>query len=68
MKTNDELIKEFETRRNFTFEERKKYMENDCLTESANEQEQIMEVDNIFHYMKSLGYSTLDEIEEKYNL
>ena len=66
MKSNDELIKEFEDRRNFTIEECENYIQNDSLTECTNEQ--IMEVDNIFDYMKSLGYSTLDEIKDKYNL
>jgi hypothetical protein len=66
MKSNDELIKEFEDRRNFTIEECENYIQNDCLAECTNEQ--IMEVDNIFDYMKSLGYSTLDEIKDKYNL
>lgn len=66
MKSNDELIKEFEARRNYTIEECENYINEGCLNESTNEQ--IMEVDNIFEYMKSLGYSTLDEIKEKYNL
>ncbi len=66
MKSNETLIKEFEARRNFTLEECEEYIKENCLTESTNEQ--IMEVDNIFEYMKSLGYSTLNEIKEKYNL
>jgi hypothetical protein len=66
MKSNYELIKEFEYRRDFTFEECKNYIQNNSLTESTNVQ--IMEVDNIFDYMKSLGYLTLDEIKDNYNL
>ena len=66
MKTNEELIKEFEQRRNYTLEEREKYINKRYLTEDINEQ--IMEVDNIFEYMNSLGYSTLEEIREKLNL
>lgn len=66
MESNDELIKEFEDRRDFTFEECENYLQNNSLTESTNVQ--IMEVDNIFDYMKSLGYLTLDEIKDNYNL
>lgn len=66
MKSNEELIKEFEARRNFMLEECQEYIRTQC--QSENEESQIMEVDNIFEYMKSLGYSTLDEIKEKYNL
>lgn len=66
MKSNDGLIKEFEKRRNFTLEECENHIKKDCLTEGIYEQ--IIEVDNIFEYMKSLGYSTLNEIKGKYNL
>lgn len=66
MKSNEELIKEFEARRHFTLEECLEYIRTQCHSE--NDESQIMEVDNIFEYMKSLGYSTLDEIKEKYNL
>lgn len=63
MKSNEELIKEFEARRNFTLEECERYIKENCLTDNTDEQ--IIEVDDIFEYMKSLGYSTLDEINEK---
>lgn len=66
MKPNEELLKEFETRRNLTIEECQDYIKNNCITE--NENNQIMEVDDIYEYMHSLGYSTLDEIKEKYNI
>lgn len=66
MISNDELIKEFEKRRNFTLEECENLIKRDCLTGGIDEQ--IIEADNIFEYMKSLGYSTLNEIKEKYNL
>lgn len=65
METNEELIKEFEARRNFSLEECKAYINKEL---SEYESQQIMEVDNIFEYMKSLGYLSLDEIKEKYNL
>lgn len=65
MKTNEELFKEFEARRNFSLEECEAYI-NKGLSEC--ESEQIMEVDNTFEYMKTLGYLSLDEIKEKYNL
>lgn len=66
MKANEKKLKGFERIRNFTLEECQEYIENQYLNES--EDKQIMEVDDIFEYMKSLGYSTIDEIKEKYNL
>lgn len=66
MKSNDELLKEFERRRKFNVKEQMDYISNQSLNES--EETQVLEVDNIFEYMKSLGYSTLEEISKKYNI
>lgn len=66
MKSNDELLKEFERRRKFNVKEQMDYISNQSLNES--QETQILEVDNIFEYMKSLGYSTLEEISKKYNI
>lgn len=66
MKSNEELLKEFEKRRNFTIEEYRDFIQNNLITESENNQ--ILEVDDLYEYMHSLGYSTLDEIKEKYNI
>lgn len=63
---NKELLKGFERRRNLSLQEFQKCAEKQYLTEG--EDNQIMEVDNIFEYMNSLGYSTLDEIRKKYNI
>ena len=66
MKSNDELIKEFESRRNLSLEEWQELMKKQCLSDDT--EIQIMEVDDLFEYMHSLGYSTLDEIKEKYGI
>lgn len=66
MKSNDELLKEFEIRRKFNVNEQMDYINNQSLNES--EETQILEVGNIFEYMKSFGYSTLEEISKKYNI
>lgn len=67
MKTNEELVKEFERRRTFSMEECQKYINTQQLNESKDD-EQVIEVDDIFEYMRSLGYSTINEIKEKFNL
>lgn len=64
--SNEELLKEFEKRRKFSLSEWQEYIKKQSLTESENNQ--ILEVDNIFEYMDSLGYSTLDGIKDKYSL
>ena len=64
MNRNEELLKEFEKRRRFSLKEFQEYLEKQRLTE--DEDNQVIEVDNIYEYMHSLGYSTLDEIKEKY--
>ena len=66
MKSNDELIKEFESRRNLSLEEWQELMKKQSLSDDT--EIQIMEVDDLFEYMHSLGYSTLDEIKEKYGI
>ena len=60
---NEELLKEFEERRNLSLEECQEYIKKQYLAE--NEGNQVMEVDNIFEYMNSLGYSTLEELRKK---
>lgn len=67
MKSNDELIKEFEKNRSLSLQECQDYIKSHALNE-AKEGEQIMEVDDIHEYMNSLGYSTIEEIKEKYNI
>jgi len=67
MKHNEELIKEFERNRKLSLQECQDYINSHPLNE-AIEDEQIMEVDDIHEYMKSLGYSTIEEIKEKYNI
>lgn len=67
MKHNDELIKEFERNRKMNIQECQDYINTHPLIE-AKEDEQIMVVDDIHEYMKSLGYSTIEEIKEKYNI
>lgn len=66
MKSNDEHIKEFESRRNLSLEEWQELMKKQSLSDDT--EIQIMEVDDLFEYMHSLGYSTLDEIKEKYGI
>lgn len=66
MKSNDELIKEFESRRNLSLEEWQELMKKQSLSDDT--EIQIMEVDDLFEYMHSLGYSTLDEIKGKYGI
>lgn len=63
---NEELLKEFEERRNLSLEECQEYIKKQYLAE--NEGNQVMEVDNIFEYMNSLGYSTLEELRKKYDI
>ena len=46
MKSNDKIIKEFEDRRNLSFEEGLGLMKKQHITENA--ENDIMEVDNIF--------------------
>lgn len=66
MKSNEFLLREFEARRNFTSEEFQAYINEQRLNE--NDDNQIIVVDDIFDYMASLGYSTLDKIKEAYHL
>ena len=66
MNKNEELLKEFEKRRKFSLKECQEYIEKHRLTE--DDDNQVIEVDNLFEYMHSLGYSTLDEIKEIYNI
>lgn len=66
MKSNEELLKEFERRRKYNVKEHMDFINSQCQTET--EEPQIIVVDNIFEYMKSLGYSTLEEISKKYKL
>ena len=67
MKNNEELINEFERNRTFNLKECQDYISGKCLNE-VQKDEQIMEVDDIYEYMKTLGYSTLEDIKEKYDL
>ena len=67
MMSNEELIKAFERNRNLNLQECQDYIKRHQINE-AQDDRQIMEVDDIYEYMKSLGYSTLDEIKEKYDL
>ena len=67
MKTNEEDKRHFERRRNFTLQECQDYINGHKLNE-GQEDEQVLEVDDLEEYMKSLGYSTFDEIKEKYQL
>lgn len=63
---NEEVLKEFEERRNLSLAECQEYIKKQYLAE--NEWNQVMEVDNIFEYMNSLGYSTLEELRKKYDI
>ncbi|MCF0220283.1 MAG: hypothetical protein HUK14_10925 [Muribaculaceae bacterium] len=67
MKNNEEQKQEFERRRNFTLQECQEYINGHKLNE-GQEDEQVLEVDDLEGFMKSLGYSTLDDIKGKYKL
>ena len=67
-KTNEQLLQEFENSCKMTIEEWKDSFNKEQLIieTEENPNEQTIEVDDIDDYMKSLGFSSLEEIKDKY--
>ena len=67
MKSNKELLKEFETHRQMSIEEWKDEINKRRLLKENNGDVQPIIVDDLDEYMKSLGFSALEKIKEEYN-
>ena len=67
-KTNEQLLQEFENSCKMTIEEWKDSFNKEQLIIETEEKpnEQTIEGDDIDDYMKSLGFSSLEEIKDKY--
>ena len=67
-KTNEQLLQEFGNSCKMTIEEWKDSFNKEQLIieTEENPNEQTIEVDDIDDYMKSLGFSSLEEIKDKY--
>ena len=67
-KTNEQLLQEFENSCKMTIEEWKDSFNKEQLIieTEENPNEQTIEVYDIDDYMKSLGFSSLEEIKDKY--
>lgn len=68
MKSNKELLKEFETHRQMSIEEWKDEINKRRLLKENNGDVQPIIVDDLDEYMKSLGFSALEKIKEEYNV
>ena len=68
MKSNKELLKEFETHRQMSIEEWKDEINKRRLLKENNGDVQPIIVDDLDEYMKSLGFSALKKIKEEYNV
>ena len=68
MKSNKELLKEFEAHRQMSIEEWKDEINKRRLLKENNGDVQPIIVDDLDEYMKSLGFSALEKIKEEYNV
>ena len=68
MKSNKELLKEFETHRQMSIEEWKDEINKRRLLKENNGDVQPIIVDDLDEYMKSLRFSAIKKIKEEYNV
>lgn len=64
MKSNEELIKEFEAHRHMSLEEWENEIVKRMLQKEDDSDIQPIIVDNLDAYMESLGFSSLEKIKE----
>lgn len=68
MKSNEELLKDFEAHRHMSLEEWENEIVKRMLRKEDDSDIQPIIVDDLDAYMESLGFSSLEKIKEKYNL